>query len=119
MAVDLGTGTTVTHAAFTGNVTNISWSGIGRETVDISHLGSTGFKEFLAGDLADPGEITIEGQFEGDVATVNDVASNLVITLPDAATITVSAFCIGFDFDIPLEEVMTFTATFKATGAIS
>lgn len=46
-----------------------SWNRIGpwqpsREKLDVSHLGTTDFKEFIPGDLDDPGEVVIECQFD-------------------------------------------------------
>lgn len=94
-----------------------------RDVVDATHMGSAErFREFIPG-LIDPGEVTIQLNFDpgGSAQTslfakLNTGASNYRITYPDATIWTFSAFMTGFNNDDPLDGKLTATATFKLTG---
>jgi hypothetical protein len=126
-AVDLGTGTTLTYSGFTYEITNISVSGITREVIETVHLstapagaGEIGSKTYIAGDLSDPGEVSVEGHFNpDDTPPIEAVASNLTITFPSGATWVASAQLTSFDVTVPTEEKMTFSSTFKLVGSIT
>lgn len=133
-AVDLGTGITVVFASgFAPEITNASMSGISREVVDTSHLGTPqagadkiGSRTFLAGDLSDPGELTIEGHFNPDtVPPIEGDSEVITINFPPNSGVTTPAKWVfngqmtSFDWNGPLEDKMTFTATVKAVGEIA
>ena len=135
MSVDLGTGTTIVFgtSGFTAEITDISWSGISREIIDTTHLGTSpasgseiGSKTFLAGDLTDPGEISLEGHFDPDqIPPLEAAAETVTITFPlpvggtTAATWAASCQLTSYDPSIPLEDKMTFSATLKVVGPIT
>ena len=118
MAVDIGTG--MTFSGFSAEITNISWDGISRESIDTTHLGTTTARTFMPTDLYDAGEITIEGHMDSTLGCpIDGAAATLTITFPGSDTWSASAFCTSFSFNSPLEDKMTFTATFKCSGAIT
>lgn len=53
-----------------------------RGKLESSHLGTTGFKEYEPDDLAEPGEIEVEGWYDGD-AGVDDISN-----APETITVT-------------------------------
>lgn len=55
-----------------------------RDKLDASSLATTAFKEYIPGDLAEPGEVEVEGWFEGkdDLGSINAVAETITITYP-------------------------------------
>lgn len=124
---DIGTGSTLTFANFTPELLSLSWSGISREAVDTSHMGTVGGRTFLPGDLHDPGEVTAEVHLNSTeappIATTSAPVTTLTVTFPAVGTAatdawTASAFMTGFEFTDPLEDKMTATATFKITGDV-
>lgn len=123
-------GTTVTFAGWSGmaNVTGISHSGMSRNTVDASHLGTTGAKPFLASGMYDPGEITVDMLFDVDgvisttpnslpEAIANKTAQTLTITFAATEVFTASSFLTGFEWTGEKENIPTATATFKLAAA--
>lgn len=126
MAIDVGTGTTVTFGstAIALIVRNIDWSGVMREAIDVSHLGTTGGRTFIPGDLYNPGELTIEGILEQTiidemVTKIGAAAETVTVTLPDTGTWAASGFVKEMEFSSPIEEEMTYTMTVQLTDEIT
>ena len=61
---DIGTGAILTIDSWSVNIISMSHSGIERESIPTSHLGTTGGRTFLEGDLYDPGELEVEYQVD-------------------------------------------------------
>ena len=104
MAKDTGLGTTLTASpgGWTGDVERFTLHNETIPVVDESHLGTTGYREFRAGDLADAGEVVIRVHFEGDTALpALGTTGTLTITDPlapgeaTAASITGTAIVTG------------------------
>ena len=122
MAVDVGTGTTVTFgtSGFSANVTNIDWSDINREAIQTSHLGTVDAHTHIPGKLYDSGSIELEIQFdpEDGLPPINGAAETITITFPDESVWSGTGFATGFTATVPLEELMTGTLTLKISGVI-
>jgi hypothetical protein len=121
---DLGQGTSITfQTGFLANLLSIDWGGIERASVETSTLATTGGKTFMPGDLYDPGELSVEMQFDTDSAWITALtaaAETVTITWPDAETAAASGFMTGFEItNVTSEGVMTATATIKFTGTIT
>lgn len=121
---DLGHGTTITfQSGFIAKVLSIDWGGISREAIPTTTLTTSGGMTFMPADNYDPGEITVEMQFDTDSAWVTALTANaetVTITWPDAETAAVSGFMTGFEIgNVTNEGVMTATVTIKATGSIT
>ena len=103
-AVDIGTGASVvfTTSALALNFTSMS---LGTQTVDIidtTHLGTTGQKTVMGGDLVNPGEVTMEFQWDNEAGpSVSPTAEVITITFPQSVSNVTSA------------------ATYAGTGIIS
>lgn len=130
MAVnDIGTGASIafTTSTWTINATSISWSGISRAAVANSHLGTSTWQTFLKGDLTDPGSITVEGWFDGDIPPPwTGAAETITVTIPiptaggsAGATFAATGFLTDFEFTLPLEDMQTASATFKMSSTLS
>jgi hypothetical protein len=122
-ATDIGTGTALTFSGFTMELLGVSWTGIERAAIDSSHMGTTGGRTFLDGDLYDPGEVVADVHLNTTEAPpITGITTTLTITFPANTvtndTWTASAFMTGFEFTDPLEDKMTATATFKCSGSI-
>jgi len=133
--VDNGTGTTITFgtSSFTSNLLNASHSGINRESLPTSHMGTAdagsgtfGNMTFIPGQLSDPGELTVEFHFDPDKEPLIDQpAETITVTFPlvagDAtpAKWASSGFAISWEYTDDLESIMVVTATFKLTGEVT
>jgi hypothetical protein len=121
---DIGTGTTIGFSSFTMELLSVSWTGIERAAIDTSHMGTTGGRTFIPGDLYDPGEIVADVHLNTtDNPEIGGAAATLTLTFPAVGTNaadawTASAFMTGFEFTDPLEDKMTAVATFKCSGSI-
>lgn len=126
-AVDVGFGTTITFASgFMAKITSVSWGGIAREPKETSHMTSTnGWRTFIPSDLKDPGELTVELQFDKNAATKTNIggaAETITVTFPvpaggsTAATWACSGFMTSFEMADPMDDVMTATAGLKFSG---
>ena len=127
MATDIGTGTTVTFgtSSFSADILDVNWSGITRETINTSHMGTTDDHTFAAVDLVDNGEISMEIAFVGNLSPPiisNGAAETVTIDWAGASTgytWAASAINTGFEIGAPLEDKMTGTLTLKVSGAIT
>ena len=83
--MDVGIGTTIAFAtsAFTANITNVDSGDITRNVVDKTHLGTTGSREKMPGDLVDEGDVTFQFQFDPDAQPpIAAAAETITITFP-------------------------------------
>jgi len=130
--VDTGTGVAIAFAtsSFAAQLTNLDTSGMSRDAIDVSHMGTTlpsalemGNREFIESDLIDPGELS--GTFHFDVGVrppVNEVLEQITITWPKTPTQAVAAtwvgngFFISNDQAIPLGDKMVQSGTIKMSG---
>lgn len=127
MATDVGTATTITltglDSNFIGAITSVEWSGWSAESVETTHMGTSAARTFISSDLYDPGEIALEGHFQPANALPSfGTAAAIVISFAGVGTAnrwTVNGFITDFTIGDPLEDIMTFSATFKATGAVT
>lgn len=126
MAVTDSIGTTLTFGGTAvGGLTSIQPFSAARESLDTSSMASTGYKTFLPSGLTDAGTIELEGNEDtadaGQDALRSGLtatsASTVVITLPSAVTITVSAFVTAYSASLAIDQARTFTCTLKCTGA--
>ena len=125
--IDIGTGTTFAFTGLTVNLTSISMSGVARDKIDTTHLGSTPTKTSIPSDLYDPG--TIECEFQVDTATPVTTQKIETFMASGVALWTLQVAAIGkwegngyitdFSQDFPTEELSTGSFTLTCTGAIT
>jgi len=120
-------------SSFTSEVVSIDWSGITRDPIDATHLGSVaptasefGGMEFIPPDLADSGELSVEIHTDPDkIPPVNLVAETITITFPKvpadtSATIWAgTGFVTGYSANITSGEKMTTTMIIKISGVVT
>jgi len=131
---DIGTGASITFSSsFFAQVTNISWSGISRPAIDASHMGIAaaaagkfGNKLFLAGELVDPGELSVDMHFNPILdPPIASAAEPTTLTFPKfgsdstSTSYAGSGFLTQWEFTVPMEELMTASATIKFSGNIT
>lgn len=117
---DTGLGTAITFSnGFLARVLSIEISGIERGELDSTTMGSTaGGKTFLPTDMYDPGEMSVEMQFDTDAAPpITGAAETVTITWPDAETWACSGWLKSLSVNAAAEDIMTATAVIKFTGS--
>lgn len=125
---DIGTGASITFgtSSWTGDIVDISGDGMSREAIDVSHLNTTDWKEFLPSDNTDPGSITLEILFDpDDEPPITSAKETVTVTFPlpagmsTAATWASDAFVTDFSYGVPYEDRMTASMTLKLSGEIT
>ena len=128
-----GIATTVTFGTSTFTDTlllrSVSWTGAyGRETLDTSHMGTTAARTFIGEQLYNAGEIELTYLYGAGISfsSINTQAA-AAATAQDTVTIgfgggtakVVKGILTGVSFGAAIGELMEFTMTLKASGAIS
>lgn len=120
--MEIGTGTTITFASgFFAEILDVSPPNASRESIQVSHMGTTDAHTFKPTDLADWGELTVEMGFDpATTVPITNAAETVTITFPDsgATTWVFEGFMTGFEPSDPLEDRMTATATIKVSGPV-
>lgn len=120
---DVATGATITFdTGFFAEILGINWTGISRESIDTSHMGTTTAMTYTPSTLFDAGEIQVEMAFvPATTPAWGGAAETVTVTWPDsgAATWAASGFMTNFDIQATLEERITATATLKLSGDIT
>jgi hypothetical protein len=121
MAVDIGQGTYVTFGtALAGTaaykITGVNHGGITRAVADATHMLTLGGKQFVASEIYDPGELSIEVLFDPSIKPISIYWANGGNT-----TVMWSAygFASGFEAGAQMEDMMSGTLTIKLSGSIT
>lgn len=127
MAAKVGTGTTIVFgtSSVTAEYLSVTGSGNhGRTDIDISHLGSTGYRQYIPGTLLEGGEFTLNMHFDGTEAIPVTAGTETITIAPGGntatgTTISFPGYVKSFSPTITLEEKMTADVTIKVAGTIS
>lgn len=115
----LGNGATPEVFTAVAEVTNISLSGTSVDAVEATHMGSGGWREYIPG-MGDGGEFSIDLNFtEGGYSALEAklrTKFNVEIAEPGGAEWTAAVILTSLSAEIPLEDRMTASATFKVSG---
>ena len=126
----LGFGSSITfQSGFFANVTDISLSGITRESVDVTNFASTnGWKEYMPSLMQDMGELEVElihntstdppSRDGGDSVAAETVTVTFQTGSGESSggSIACSGFMTSYDISVPGEDKVTATATLKFSG---
>jgi len=124
---EISTGITITFdSGFFAEILSINTSGMSRSSIDVTHMGTTGAREFMPTTLVDNGALDIEFAYiPGTTPPIQDAVANpvvndsCVITFPGPHTITGDAFMTDFSASAPLEDKLTATATLKWADTVA
>jgi hypothetical protein len=124
MAAGTGNGASITISGITSALTSITSSGASRESIETTHLGTTGEKTFSPGDLVDEGGFSVEGYWDGTEAPISSAAASMVVVVPSSSTgatktFTGSGFVTGWEWGASLDELVSFSATIKWAGSVT
>ena len=132
--VDVGTGIAITYSSsFFAQITNVSWSGMSREAIETTHMGTAaaaggkfGNKTFILADTSNPGTLTVDGHFNPETSPPIDSAFETVtVTWPlasgdsSAGKWACSGAMTDFSMSAALDDKMTFSATLQFSGNIT
>ena len=119
---DVGTGITVVFgtSGFAMNIMNVSGPSMSRESLETTHQGTTTARTFVPSSLYDGGEVTLDLQYDPDIAVpISGAVETVTITWPSADTSAFSAFVTSFEPTANLEEIEEATCTLKVTGEVT
>lgn len=123
----IGYGTTVSiGGTLIGEMMSISGPNVTADAIDVTTMSSTGgYREFIQG-LKDGGELSIElkkhpgdaGQAAVYTSLNAGTADTIILTFPTsmATTWTFTGITTGFEDDIPLDDGIGMSITFKVSG---
>lgn len=100
-------------------------SGVAREAIATSHMGTTGGMTFTPSIIYDPGEISCEWAFDPEIDPVTAItaaAETVTITFPDdapASTLACSGFLREWSLRGPFQDRMTVTGIIKLSGDLT
>lgn len=121
-AVDNATGITLVAgtSGWSAQVTDFGGPSISRESIDVTHQGTTNARIFNPADFYDGGDLSVSGHFNPDaLPPINTVNETWTITWPGGATWAFSGHMSGFDPGAVLDQKMEFEATIKVSGEIT
>ena len=98
-------------AFFTGVLREITIDGYERSSIDITNMSSTNYREFIPGELIDPGTATCDILFDvGKLATFKTITAStksaITITFPSQGGTAASFACSGFVTNWSITSVM-------------
>ena len=120
--VDISSGIAIVFgtSGFTAQITDVAGPTSSRDSVEITHQGSTGGKAFMPTDLPDYGEISWDIHFNpDDDPPVNLAIESITITWPSGATWVFDGFVTSYEPAGPLLDKMTGSITVKISGDIT
>ncbi len=120
----IGTGSTLTFAGVTIQITSISIDGPEAAIIDAAHLNlAAGVpRPKLVGDLLEPGTLTAEGYLKGDedYGVLVRTSGALVLLSGSGTTWTWSdAYLQSFSGGVPLEDVETCSLTWQLNSLMA
>ena len=129
MAAAVGTGTVLTLGGITLTVDRLSigMSGISRESIETTHLGTLAARTFIPSDLYDPGSLEVEFQVDATtpattmaVETImTDATIDWTLVMNEGGDWAGNGFVVDFSWNLPLEELATGSFTLKCSGGIT
>lgn len=135
LAVDSGVGTTIVFgtSGFTAELTEVRWSGIARQALETTHMGTAaagankfGNKTFIPAKLSDPGMLAMTVHFNAQTnPPIDAVAETITVTFPKATADAVAAywsasgFVTAFEITDQMEAVLVANVTVKLSGNVT
>lgn len=120
MTVGVGTGTTIAFTTASGNydgeVISASIDGEEVPVIDMTHMGSTGYRKKTFGSLIEPPQVTVEINYDPDDPPPVGTEDTATLTWPDGSTMIGSGAFISRSSETPLEDKMTGTYVFQFDG---
>ncbi len=120
MTVGTGTGVSLVFSSgitYTGQALSFKIDGEEIPVIDVSHMGTTGYRKKIFGSLIEPPTLDVEINYEASgPAPVSGTPGTLTITWPDNSTLTGTGAIIKRNSEHKLEEKMVGNYTFQFDG---
>jgi len=108
-------------------IQSVSFGGYSINTEDVTNSDSaSNYREFISTGWVDAGEISVSGNFlrsnttQASIVTTDmeaSAAQAYSVLIPGSTTeIAANAWPTSFSFEVPVDGIQTFSATFKITG---
>lgn len=124
----VATGITIAFgtSAFQAQILGVSITGMERESIDTSHMGTTDWKTFMPAKLTDPGSLELKIAFDpDDQPPITGAAETITVTWPiqdapgTSANWSAQGFVTEFEVTAELEEKMEADVTVKLSGSVT
>src|SRR5690606_32763226 len=117
MAADVGTGTTITFgtSSYAAEITGVTINGEEVPVIDISHMGTTGTRAKMLGDLKENVTLDVQVNFDPDEPPPIGSSETITVTFPipsgstNGATRAGTGAIVSHSEEVPLEDKMTGT----------
>ena len=120
--VDIAVGITIVFGTtgFSAEILDVTPPNMTRDSIEVSHQGTTDVKEFTPADLYDSGEASFDFHFNPDTdPPIDEPAEIVTMTFPSGAIWAFSGFMTDYAPDAPLNDKMVGSATLKVDGEIT
>ena len=125
---DNGTGTTIafgTSTSFDAQVTGLKINGEEVPVIDVSHMGTTGTRSKMFGDLKENVTVDVDMHYDPSETIPTGVSQTITLTFPipsgstNGATLAGTGAVVSHSADVPLEDKMTGSYKIQFTGAVT
>ncbi len=120
--VDIAVGITLLFgtSGFVAEILDVTPPNTTRDSIDVSHQGTTPAKVFTPADLYDSGEASFDFHFNPDTnPPIDQPAEAVTMTFPSGAIWAFEAFMTDYAPDAPLNDKMVGSATLKVSDEIT
>lgn len=123
LSFNTGSGASLSFSGSIGSVVSISGPEQEVDDIEVSHLGTTGFKEYIPGELKEGGEVEVELLFIGEALPALRSINTLTLTYPalpsggTGATLTGTAYVKAVSYpEMSSGDILQASVTFKFDG---
>lgn len=125
---DVGTGFSITFGTsttFDADITNVTINGEEVPVIDITHMGTTGTRAKMLGDLKENVTVDVDINFDPDMPPPTGTSQTITLTFPipsgkvSGATIAGTGAAVSHSVTVPLEDKMTGSYRIQYTGAVT
>jgi len=120
----IGTGTTITFgtSGYSAEILDVTPPDGSRESINTSHMGTTGAHTFTPAKLVDWGGFSFDAHFDpAETPLITLAAETVTIAFPNSASTSwaFSGFCTGYAPTDPIEDKATIAITVKVSGEVT
>lgn len=123
---DNGTGASCSNGTASFLITSINGPDLSIADIETTHLGTTGARTYMAGDLTEGGTVSLDVEYDpGTSITLGGTTTTWTLGYPlrsgqaTAANLQFAGYINAYSPSIPLEDKMTATVGIKVAGPIT
>jgi len=118
----LGTKASISfQSGFFAEILDFTGPSLSRAVIDVTHLGSTDWREKLPGSFVDGGQLSVNMAYipDGTLPPILEDPESITITFSNNTTWVFTGFMTGFNISNPLEDRLTAAVTIEVAGKIT